>query len=56
LRDTSRHHWARRFVAFVRQTRERRDAKPTAERLVVDPGLRPATLSAGARSRLRSAG
>jgi cobyrinic acid a,c-diamide synthase len=56
LRDTSRHHWARRFVAFVRQTRERRDAKPTAERLVVDPGLRPATLSAGACSRLRSTG
>lgn len=23
LRDTSRHHWASRFVAFIRQTRER---------------------------------
>ena len=37
LRDTSRHHWARRFVAFVRQTRERQGAKPTAGRLVADP-------------------
>ena len=56
LRDTDRHHWARRFVAFVRKTRERRDGKPTAERLVVDPGPRPATPRDGARSRLRSAG
>ncbi len=56
LRDTSRHHWARRFVAFVRQTRERRDAKPTAGRLVADPGLRAAKPRAGAPSRLRLGG
>ena len=37
LRDTSRHHWARRFVAFIRQVRERQAAKPTAGRLIADP-------------------
>ena len=33
LRDTSRHHWAHRFVAFIRQTREGRHKDPLISRL-----------------------
>ena len=55
LRDTSRHHWARRFVAFVRETRERQGGKPTAGRLVADPSPPGAPRHAGAASPLRLA-
>ncbi|MGO4871542.1 MAG: cobyrinate a,c-diamide synthase [Roseiarcus sp.] len=50
LRDTSRHHWARRFAAFIRQIRERRGAKPTAGRLVADPSPKRVEAFAARRS------
>lgn len=55
LRDTSRHHWARRFVAFVRETRERQDGKPTAGRRAADPSPSGARRRADAASPLRLA-
>ncbi len=55
LRDTSRHHWARRFVTFVRQTRERRNAEAAAVRLVAGPSPRGVPQRVGAYAARRSA-
>ncbi|MGO9007499.1 MAG: cobyrinate a,c-diamide synthase [Beijerinckiaceae bacterium] len=55
LRDTSRHHWARRFLAFIRETRERQ--APALGRLTAkgqDPGL--VSRHTGGLSKKRSAG